>query len=155
MHVDTDSCKKQNHNSFYQVCTALQGRHAGSGACCHKNTRAANNVPTKIILSHTPLHSGRLCLLQARSPAWGCWILCAPKAIQQNASTHCHGCSISQSSGEHGDQSGRYRRGQKMACLMRRRSSSHSPASRPITSFMFRCAWKSITTCISQGLLHF
>ena len=62
---------------------------------------------------------------------------------------------ISQSSGEHGDQSGRYRRGQKMACLMRRRSSSHSPASRPITSFMFRCAWKSITTCISQGLLHF
>ncbi len=34
-----------------------------------------------------------------------------------------------------------------MACLMRRRSSSHSPASRPITSFMFRWAWKSITTC--------
>lgn len=54
---------------------------------------------------------------------------------------------ITEPSGRHDDQFGRCRWGQKMACLMRRRSSSHSPASRPITSFMFRWAWKSITTC--------
>ncbi len=45
LHVVTDNCKEQNCDSVYQVCTTLQGRYAGPGACCHRN--ATQELQTK------------------------------------------------------------------------------------------------------------